>query len=95
MPTNKTQLRRLSCIVRVLRDNKHKDTSNKELREKVSSMLEAEVVRSTIEKDMQHLRNNYDLDEYVETKNGRGGGHRMHTDVCFIDLLKTHLNLED
>jgi hypothetical protein len=93
MPINKTQLRRLSAIVRILRDNKNQYVSNKTLQVKVSAAIDAEVCRSTIEKDLQHLRNEYDLDEYVETKKGLNGGHKMHTDVCFIELLGIHLDL--
>lgn len=93
MPINKTQLRRLSAIVRILRDNKNKYTTNERLHYKVSAVIDAEICRSTIEKDLQHLRNEYDLDEYVETKKGLNGGHKMHTDVCFIELLRIHLDL--
>jgi len=93
MPINKTQLRRLSAIVRILRDNKNKYITNERLHYKVCASVDADVCRSTIEKDLQHLRNEYDLDEYVETKKGLNGGHKMHTDVCFIELLRIHLDL--
>jgi hypothetical protein len=87
MPINKTQLRRLSAIVHVLKES-HLNT--KQLRCKVSELIDMEVCKSTIEKDLYHLRMEYDLDDYIEK--GPGGYH-IPSDIDFLTLLKNHLNL--
>jgi hypothetical protein len=87
MPINKTQLRRLSAIVHVLN---HSTCNTKQLRNKVSELIDVEVCKSTIEKDLYHLRMEYDLDEYIER---RSGGYHIPENIDFIALLKNHLNL--
>ena len=87
MPINKTQLRRLSAIVHVLN---HSTCNTKQLRCKVSELIDLEVCKSTIEKDLYHLRIEYDLDEYIER---RPGGYHIADKIDFITLLKNHLNL--
>jgi hypothetical protein len=87
MPINKTQLRRLSAIVHVLN---HSTCNTQQLRCKVSELIDVEVCKSTIEKDLYHLRMEYDLDEYIER---RSGGYHIPDKIDFITLLKNHLNL--
>ena len=87
MPINKTQLRRLSAIVHVLKES-HLNT--KELRCKVSELIDVEVCKSTIEKDLYHLRMEYDLDDYIEKSTK---GYHIPSNIDFLTLLKNHLNL--
>jgi hypothetical protein len=90
MPINKTQLRRLSAIVHVLN---HSTCNTEQLRCKVSELIDVEVCKSTIEKDLYHLRMEYDLDDYIVKNNGGRGGYHIPDKIDFITLLKNHLNL--
>jgi len=87
MPINKTQLRRLSAIVHVLNNS---TCNTQQLKNKVSELIDVEVCKSTIEKDLYHLRMEYDLDEYIERSSG---GYHIPENIDFIALLKNHLNL--
>jgi hypothetical protein len=53
-------------------------------------LIDVEVCKSTIEKDLYHLRMEYDLDEYIERSSG---GYHIPENIDFIALLKNHLNL--
>lgn len=87
MPVNKNRLRRLSAIVAVL-NNCHEPINYNDLLVKVIDKTDQDVCKSTLEKDIYHLREEYDL----QVK-GTRIGLQLVEKVKFLELLKNHLNL--
>jgi|GEM_PF-6706780 len=90
MPLNKQQLRRLSLICQYFNDKVGVKVYCNDILTFVNDR-DFNVCKSTIEKDIKHLKNEYDLDEFVDCKNG--SGYICHTNFVFLELLKNHLNL--
>lgn len=90
MPTNKVQLRRLSAIVKVL--NRHDFINGKDLTMIVSGMIDLDVCKSTIEKDLFYLKEEFDA-PIIAKRGSPGAGYRLEYRIDFVTLLRIHLNL--
>lgn len=91
MPRIKQQLRRQSAIVQVLNNNIGRWTPTTEIMEKVIVLCGEQFCKSTIEKDLFYLKEEFDL-EY-ESTSGLGGGILINERVDFVEMLKAHLNI--
>jgi hypothetical protein len=87
---NKKQIRRLSAIVQVLNDEKARERwiFQEDLRKKVIEKIDMKVCKSTIDKDLFYLREEYDF-----PLEGSRYGLKLKKQVNFLHLLKEHLNL--
>lgn len=84
---NKNQLRRMSAIVHVM--NSCKWLTIEQIKDKVNDIMFENFSKSTIEKDLFNLKMNYDL----EYQKKMSIGIKLEEKVCFLELLKIHLNL--
>jgi len=84
---NKTQLRRISAIVKVL--NTGITIKQEELRLQVIEMIDREFCKSTLEKDISYLKMEFDL----EFLSYGIYGIKLKEPVDFLERLKLHLNL--
>lgn len=84
---NKTQLRRISAIVKVL--NTGETMKQEVLRLKVIDLIDRDFCKSTLEKDIQYLKMEFDL-EFISYGIY---GIKLKEKVDFLERLKLHLNL--
>jgi hypothetical protein len=84
---NKSQLRRISAIVKVL--NTGATMKQEELRLKVIDMIDRDFCKSTLEKDISYLKMEFDL----EFLSYGIYGIKLKEKVDFLERLKMHLNL--
>ena len=84
---NKTQLRRISAIVKVL--NTGETMKQEVLRLKVIDLIDRDFCKSTLEKDIQYLKMDFDL-EFISYGIY---GIKLKEKVDFLEILKLHLNL--
>jgi len=84
---NKTQLRRISAIVKVL--NTGVTIKQEQLRTDVVELIDRDFCKSTLEKDMQYLKMEFDL----ELIHCGIYGVRLKEKVDFLEQLRLHLKL--
>lgn len=84
---NKTQLRRISAIVKVL--NTGVTIKQEQLRTDVVELIDREFCKSTLEKDMQYLKMEFDL----ELIHCGIYGVKLKEPIDFLERLRLHLNL--
>lgn len=84
---NKTQLRRISAIVKVL--NTGETMKQEVLRLKVIDLIDRDFCKSTLEKDIQYLKMDFDL-EFISYGIY---GIKLKEKVDFLERLRLHLNL--
>ena len=84
---NKTQLRRISAIVKVL--NTGVTIKQEQLRTDVVELIDLDFCKSTLEKDMQYLKMEFDL----ELIHCGIYGVRLKEKVDFLEQLRLHLKL--
>lgn len=85
MPINKNQLRRWSKILDLLNENIDRYLHIKDIEKMINNRIDIPVSRSTIEKDLVILKEDFDVD--FENKNGRNGGVKLYEKVDFIGRL--------
>jgi hypothetical protein len=84
---NKTQLRRISAIVKVL--NTGETMKQEVLRLKVIDLIDRDFCKSTLEKDIQYLKMEFDL----ELIHCGIYGVKLREPIDFLERLRLHLNL--
>jgi len=84
---NKTQLRRISAIVKIL--NTGVTIKQEQLRTDVVELIDRDFCKSTLEKDMQYLKMEFDL----ELIHCGIYGVRLKEKVDFLEQLRLHLKL--
>jgi len=84
---NKTQLRRISAIVKIL--NTGVTIKQEQLRTDVVELIDRDFCKSTLEKDMQYLKMEFDL----ELIHCGIYGVRLKEKVDFLERLRLHLKL--
>jgi len=84
---NKTQLRRISAIVKIL--NTGVTIKQEQLRTDVIELIDRDFCKSTLEKDMQYLKMEFDL----ELIHCGIHGVRLREPINFLEQLRLHLKL--